>query len=284
MKNLIMIFVKCLVIFTATIFVVEGVCSFFPSPAPDPVIIEMRDSEQIPGMCDTIPFMEEEDVYAGRTDRSPECEYNSLGLPKSRYWLTAREWRGSHLRTMKASTQEKRLIMGRFKTWKACHITEFIEHMGRAAQEECKIFPEIKPSLIVAQSLIESNFGLSRLAIQGHNLFGHKYHGQKEGFIVAADDSPTDKFTRFKSEWFSLRSHSYLLMRKYRKRIDNKKPTLDDWLSALCGGMSVAKSKAYVKRGNSVYATSCMTNVCYAQKLKRIIKHYNLKRFDIIIT
>jgi len=73
-------------------------------------------------------------------------------------------------------------------------------------------------------------------------------------------------------------------MRKYRKRIDNKKPTLDDWLSALCGGMSVAKSKAYVKRGNSVYATSCMTNVCYAQKLKRIIKHYNLKRFDIIIT
>jgi uncharacterized protein (DUF1786 family) len=112
-------------------------------------------------------------------------------------------------------------------------------------------------------------------------LFGHKYRGQKEGFIIAADDSPTDKFTRFKSEWFSLRSHSYLLMRKYRKRIKSKQPSLDEWLTALCGGMTTARSKAYVKRGNSVYATSCMTNVCYSQKLKKIINHYNLRRFDV---
>lgn len=281
MRNLTMIIVKSIGIFVLTIFLVDTLSSFFPAKIADPIMIEQRTSEQLPGMCDTIPFMESEDVYAGRSETAEDCEYNTLGLPKERYWLTSREWRGAHLKTMKASTQEKRLIMGRFKTWKACHITEFIEHMGKAAQEECKTFPELKPSLIIAQSLIESNFGISRLAIQGHNLFGHKFRGQKEGWIVAADDSPTDKFTRFKSEWFSLRSHSYLLMRKYRKRITSKQPTLDEWLSALCGGMTVARSKAYVKKGNSVYATSCMTNVCYSQKLKNIIKHYKLRRFDI---
>jgi hypothetical protein len=280
MRNLNLILIKNIVIFVLSMFFIHSVCSFFPVVVPDPVVIEERTSEELPGMCDTIPFMESQDVYAGRTETSEKCEYNSLGLPKERFWLTAREWKGIHLKSMEASTQEKRLIMGRFKTWKACHISEFIEHMGQAAQEECKTFPELKPSLIIAQSLIESNFGLSRLAIQGHNLFGHKYRGQKEGFIVAADDSPTDKFTRFKSEWFSLRSHSYLLMRRYRKRITAKTPTLDDWLTALCGGMTTARSKKYVDNGGSVYATSCFTNVCYAQKLKRIIKHYKLNRFD----
>ncbi len=281
MRNLTMMIIKSIGIFLLTIILVDTLSSFFPAKIATPVVIEQRTSEELPGMCDSIPFMESEDVYAGRSETAEDCEYNSLGLPKERYWLTSREWRGSHLKSMQASTQEKRLIMGRFKTWKATHITEFIEHMGKAAQQECKTFPELKPSLIVAQSLIESNFGISRLAIQGHNLFGHKYRGQKEGFVIAADDSPTDKFTRFKSEWFSLRSHSYLLMRKYRKRINSKDPSLDEWLSALCGGMTTARSKAYVKRGNSVYATSCMTNVCYSQKLKKIINHYNLRRFDV---
>jgi hypothetical protein len=280
MRDLTMMIIKSIGIFVLTIFLVDTLSSFFPAKIADPIMIEQRISEELPGMCDTIPFMESHDVYAGRTETSEKCEYNSLGLPKERFWLTAREWKGIHLKSMEASTQEKRLIMGRFKTWKACHISEFIEHMGQAAQEECKNFPELKPSLIIAQSLIESNFGISRLAIQGHNLFGHKFRGQKEGFIVAADDSPTDKFTRFKSEWFSLRSHSYLLMRKYRKRIKSKTPTLDDWLTALCGGMTTARSKKYVDNGGSVYATSCFTNVCYAQKLKRIIKHYNLRRYD----
>ena len=146
MRNLKMILIKSTLIFFSTIFIVESLSSFFPAKIPDPVVIEQRTSEHLPGMCDTIPFMEGEDVYAGRSETAEDCEYNSLGLPKNRYWLTSREWRGSHLKSMKASTQEKRLIMGRFKTWKACHITEFIEHMGKAAQEEGKTFPELMRS------------------------------------------------------------------------------------------------------------------------------------------
>ena len=220
-----------------------------------------------------------QDVYAGRTEEEEDCEYNSLALPKSRYWLSAKEWKGEHISKMDISLKEKRLLKTRFKTWKALHIAEFINHMGAAAKEEHKHFKDIPPSLYIAQSLIESNFGLSRLAIQAKNMYGHKWTKRDKKYLVCADDSPTDKFDMFLSEWHSLRSHSYLLMRKYRKRIKGK-PSLDKWLSALCGAMTTAGSKAYVDAGGSVYATSCFKDVCYAQKLKRIINHYNLRRFD----
>ena len=108
MRNLTTMIVKSILIFVFTIFLVDTLSSFFPAKVPDPVTIEMRTSEELPGMCDTIPFMEGADVYAGRSETTEDCDYNSLGLPKGRYWLTSREWRGSHLKSMKASTQEKR--------------------------------------------------------------------------------------------------------------------------------------------------------------------------------
>ena len=82
-----MLFVAPNLIFVFTIFLVDTLSSFFPAKVPDPVTIEMRTSEELPGMCDTIPFMEGADVYAGRSETTEDCDYNSLGLPKGRYWL-----------------------------------------------------------------------------------------------------------------------------------------------------------------------------------------------------
>jgi len=84
MRNLKMILIKSTLIFFSTIFIVESLSSFFPAKIPDPVVIEQRTSEHLPGMCDTIPFMEGEDVYAGRSETAKDCEYNSLGLPIQR--------------------------------------------------------------------------------------------------------------------------------------------------------------------------------------------------------
>ena len=64
-------------------------------------------------------------------------------------------------------------------------------------------------------------------------------------------------------------------MGKYRKRIKGT-PTLDKWLEALCGSMTASGSREYRAAGGQVYATSCMTEVCYAQKLKNIINTFNL--------
>ena len=262
------------------IFFFTCISVFLSSYTPDAATEPTAKVEYIPNLFEYSfdDTLNEQYVFAGRTEEAEHSEYNSLALPKDRYWLTAKEWRGSHIKTMDKTLKEKRLLTTRFKAWKAMHIKEFIEHMGAAAQEEHKQFPDIMPSIYIAQSLIESNFGLSRLAIQGKNMYGHKWRG-KNTFLVCADDSPTDRFSVFISEWHSIRAHSYLLMRKYRKRIKGK-PSLNKWLTALCGAQTTAGSKAFVDAGNSVYATSCFTNVCYAQKLKRIINHYNLRRFD----
>ena len=156
--------------------------------------------------------------------------------------------------------------------------------MGEEVKKECRNFYFIPPSLIIAQMIIESNFGLSRIAVDGNNLFCHKFRGQKLGFLVAADDSPTDRFTKFRSQWSSLRAHSYLLMNKYSKRIKFKSQTraasLNDWFCALCGGKNAKESLEFVRNGGTVYATACLHEVTYSERLKRVIKSHDLRRFD----
>ena len=66
-------------------------------------------------------------------------------------------------------------------------------------------------------------------------------------FIIAADDSPKDKFTVYESKWWCLRQHSKILNGRYKKRL--KGNTIRDWIEALCGGNTVEESKAFVKNG-----------------------------------
>jgi uncharacterized FlgJ-related protein len=235
------------------------------------------------------------DVYAGRTDDVKNTQYNSLALPVDRFWLTRNEWQGRHIKKMPINNAKKRLLMQRFKAWKRNHMQEFIDEMLRAAVKEHETFPQIPPSLIVAQAIIETNFGLSKLALQGNNYFGHKYRGKDTTkFLIAADDSPTDRFVKYKSTWYSLRHHTRnVLMRLYYPRCKGRSD-LNSWLNALCGAMTAKESKKFVVgtgnpnkpktwNGGYVYATSCMTEKCYSQKLKNIINTYNLDIFDEVL-
>ena len=217
-------------------------------------------------------------IYAGRFDETPSTQYNSLALPSDRYWLTSSEWHGEHIKAMDISKNDRDRLMIRFKTWKKIHIDDFIKRMSTVAMDEQRLHG-IPASIIIAQSVLESNFGLSRLAVNGNNIFGHKYRGSnKDKFMIVHDDSPTDRFTKFKSEWFSIRCHTLLLKNKYGKRV--KSNTVDGWLNALCGGMTLAESKQHVARGGFVYATSCYKGQCYVDKLKNIINTYNLTQYD----
>jgi len=219
-------------------------------------------------------------IYAGRFSDAPDSRYSTIGTPLNRDWLTKDEWDGNHIRAMKLSPFDKRKLMSRFKTWKELHKIDFIAYVRQAVEEEKLTFPKLNVSVFIAQAILESNWGLSELAANANNLFGHKFHGQKEGFLVMADDSPTDKFTKFRSEWFSCRAHSMLLMRKYGKRIKGY-PSTKKWLHALCGGMTLQQSQAWVDRGGQTYATACYKNSrggkeCYGELLERIIRSYDL--------
>jgi flagellum-specific peptidoglycan hydrolase FlgJ len=227
-------------------------------------------------------FKPKTEIYAGRFDKKPKkTKYNNLGLPIGRNWLTRDESKGKHLKDP--------IVKKRFKKWKANYQKQFIMFFGAECKKEYQNekFKTIPPALVIAQAILESNFGLSRLASKGNNnLFGVKYTGKKRkdliknGFILAYDDGPNNKFTRFVSQWTALRNQSYLLL-KYGKRIKAKNPTLNDWLNALCGGLTIEESKKHVKNGGTVYATSCYKGAkCYGEKLRDIIKIYNLERFN----
>jgi len=219
-------------------------------------------------------------VYAGRFAVATSSRYSTIGTPTSRDWMTKDEWDGQHILDMKLSPFDKQKLLSRFKTWKELHKVDFIAYVREAAEREKEVFPKLNVSVFIAQAILESNWGLSKLAANANNLFGHKYHGQKEGFLIMADDSPTDRFTKFTSEWYSCRAHSMLLIRKYGKRIKGY-PSTKKWLSALCGGMTLKESQAWVNRGGQTYATSCYKNSsggkeCYAELLERIIRSYDL--------
>jgi hypothetical protein len=216
-----------------------------------------------------------EEVFAGRFDNVKGANYAGIGFPKGRKWLTLKEWRGEHIRDAKKKEQ--------FILWREYYKEKFIYEISKAAINESLVYDKIPPSLIVAQIILESNYGMSRLAVTANNFFGHKYNGKdKSKFIIAADDSPTDKFTVFKSRWYCMRAHSNLLMNMYYKRVKGK-PTVDNWLNALCGGSTKVQSKRWVKKGNYVYATSCYNgNTCYADLLRSIIDKHNLRRLDKI--
>jgi flagellum-specific peptidoglycan hydrolase FlgJ len=226
-------------------------------------------------------FKEKTEIYAGRFDKKPKkTKYNKNGLPIGRSWLTRDESKGKHIKSL--------IVKKRFKEWKKNYQTQFIKFFGAECKKEYQNekFKTIPPALVIAQAILESNFALSRLASKGNNnLFGVKYRGQKRkdlikaGYLLAYDDGPNNKFTRFVSQWAALRNQSYLLL-KYGKRIKSKNPNLNDWLNALCGGLTIEESKQHVKNGGTVYATSCFKGKCYADKLRDIINFYNLERFN----
>ena len=220
--------------------------------------------------------------YTGSFRMRPSVsEYNWMGLPLNRTHLHSYEWKGDHIDMMEElSPIEKKEMKARFKTWKKIHISEFIEYMKGAFQEEKKIYPKLNVAVCVAQSILESRFNTSKLSVESNNLFGHKYRGQAEGYVVAKDDGPKDRFTKFKSEWWSIRAHSKLLSTKYGSRIKGR-ATVNKWCKALCGGETLAQSRRFVDRGGKTYATACYKNSkggseCYGDKIKRIIKYYNL--------
>ena len=175
-----------------------------------------------------------------------------------------------------------RSTAGKTKSVKTANSYEqrFINELADVAVEESKLHNGAIPaSLIIAQAILESNWGKSRLAKQANNYFGHKWRG-KGGWILVNDDAPNERFTKYKSRWHSVRAHTTLLMGGLYKGRLKGEPTLENWLDALCGDSDSVESKRFVKKGGRVYATACY-NSCYACKIRGIVEQWNLTKYDI---
>ncbi len=122
----------------------------------------------------------------------------------------------------------------------------------------------IPASITLAQGLLESAAGTSRLAREANNHFGIKVGGTWTGpYMVMADDRPDDKFRVYRSAKESYEDHSKFL-RNGRRYAFLFSYSLTDYRSWAYG----------LKKAG--YATS----PTYAQSLITLIENNDLARFD----
>ena len=121
----------------------------------------------------------------------------------------------------------------------------------------------IPASITLAQGLLESNAGRSRLAREANNHFGIKVGGSWTGpYIVQSDDAPNDRFRKYKSARESYIDHSKFLQgNRYQGLYRLGKTDYRAWARGL-------KAAGYA------------TNPNYAEALIRLIEMYNLNQFD----
>lgn len=138
----------------------------------------------------------------------------------------------------------------------------YIDQYKELALEQQQKY-KIPASITLAQGLLESGAGRSRLATEANNHFGIKTPGGWTGpYILADDDRPKEKFRKYRSARESYEDHSlFLLKPRYKILFTYSITDYKSWAKGLkaCG-----------------YATSPV----YAKSLIRIIEMYSLHQFD----
>lgn len=121
----------------------------------------------------------------------------------------------------------------------------------------------IPASITLAQGLLESNAGGSKLAVESNNHFGIKCRKKCKGCTCRnyTDDDVYDMFRVFDSAWESYEEHSVLLTSPRYQHLQKYGKDYKSWAYGL-------------KRAG--YAT----DKTYGQKLIRLIRNLNLDRFD----
>lgn len=123
---------------------------------------------------------------------------------------------------------------------------------------------KIPASITLAQGLLESGAGQSRLTREAHNHFGIKCGSSWTGpYYVMDDDYKNEHFRAYKNAKQSYEDHSKFLTqnRRYHKLFELKITDYKGWAKGL-------KAAGYA------------TNPNYARSLIQIIEDYKLYRFD----
>ena len=140
---------------------------------------------------------------------------------------------------------------------------DYIEKYHKIAIAEMEKFG-IPASIGLAQGLVESRAGLSKLARNNNNHFGMKCFSKKcpKGHCSnMTDDHHKDFFRKYKSGWESWRAHSQLLAGGHYSRLKKYGRDYQQWAYGL-------KALGYA------------TDRTYAEKLIGMIEKYDLDRFD----
>ena len=143
-------------------------------------------------------------------------------------------------------------------------VKAYVKKYAPIAVQEMKEYG-IPASITLAQGLLESNAGDSRLATDANNHFGIKCFSrscQKGHCKNYTDDTHKDFFRTYPTVWESYRSHSLFLQRdRYKHLLTLKKTDYKGWAHGL-------KKAGYA------------TDKRYAYKLISLIETLNLYQYD----
>ena len=143
-------------------------------------------------------------------------------------------------------------------------VDRYVKTYSKVAQEEM-ISYDIPASITLAQGILESGMGDSRLASQANNHFGIKCHKEWLGKrIYHDDDEKGECFRVYKDPRRSYRDHSLFLTTRsrYDFLFDLKKTDYKSWAKGL-------KKAGYA------------TDPKYPDKLISLIERYRLDRYDL---
>lgn len=143
-------------------------------------------------------------------------------------------------------------------------INRYIKTYADVAQQEMRSY-DIPASITLAQGILESGMGASRLATQANNHFGIKCHKAWKGKRIYHDDDKKGECFRVYSDPItSYRDHSLFLTTRsrYDFLFDLKKEDYKAWAKGL-------KKAGYA------------TDPKYPDKLVRLIERYRLDRYDL---
>ncbi|PHI21852.1 mannosyl-glycoprotein endo-beta-N-acetylglucosamidase [Lewinellaceae bacterium SD302] len=145
---------------------------------------------------------------------------------------------------------------------KKARVQRYLNAFAAAAQDEMREYG-IPASITLAQGLLESNAGDSKLARQSNNHFGIKCRSKCLGCTCRnyGDDTRYDMFRVFDSVADSFREHSILLNSKRYAKL--KKHGMD-----------------YQKWAHGLKSCGYATDKRYAHKLIKIIENLELDQYD----
>lgn len=173
---------------------------------------------------------------------------------------------------------------------------KYIQRFSKVAKDEMRHYG-IPASITLAQGILESASGGSKLALATHNHFGMKCmnkackKGKNPGHCKQYwDDHPNDRFIVFESPWWSYRRHSKLLTEgRYRYLLDDT-PSTYGRVNPISNPTNdeVEKWELAVKNWNTPYkrwaygldALGYATSNKYAKKLIKLIEAENLNQYD----
>lgn len=152
---------------------------------------------------------------------------------------------------------------------------KYVKFIESIKEDAIKNYREYKvlPSITIAQAILESSWGESKLSSEYNNLFGIKTHTSWEGESVSIetkefyDTMIVDEFRVYENIGASLEDHAKFLIENPRyKKVFKKKTYLE-------------QAKALKEAGYST-ATDEEGNLIYDDLLTSLIKQYNLQLID----